>query len=129
MTVLTLPNIPPVLLDEWTAYARQSGLPLEYLILEAVTYSVRSDRLGVEAAKLICAQRQKTLILAKKHVQKNGSSPQEPISGPTTPAPAVEISHSDDSSHLGQVVHNLSPEYMDSDESSAALDDFVPRNL
>ena len=53
MPDLTLTNIPPALLQEWTEYASQSGLPLEYLILEAVTYSVRSDRLGVEAARLL----------------------------------------------------------------------------
>ena len=64
MPDLTLTNIPPALLQEWTEYASQSGLPLEYLILEAVTYSVRSDRLGVEAARLLCAQRQKNLALA-----------------------------------------------------------------
>ena len=77
MPDLTLTNIPPALLQEWTEYASQSGLPLEYLILEAVTYSVRSDRLGVEAARLLCAQRQKNLAKAKTHVQLNGPTSQE----------------------------------------------------
>ena len=133
MPDLTLTNVPAALLKEWTEYAQQSGLPLEYLILEAVTYSVRSDRLGVEAARLICAQRQKTLALTKKHIQKNGPSPQERFDGSAPVVPAAQFQDAsestDDSPHSGQVVHNLPPEYMDSSESSAALEDFVPRNL
>jgi hypothetical protein len=136
MPDFTLTNVPPVLLQEWTAYAKQSGLPLEYLILEAVTYSVRSDRLGVEAARLICVQRQKTLAATQKHIQKNGSMPQDrfhdSISAQPTPE-SMTCTHSqnesEDSPHSGQVVHNLPTEYMDSSESSAALEDFVPRNL
>lgn len=143
MPDLTLTNIPPALLQEWTEYASQSGLPLEYLILEAVTYSVRSDRLGVEAARLVCAQRQKSLALAKKHVQRNGPTPQEsfqepaPLGAPLSPPPAAVPLHpqhpatsdSDEASQSAQVVHNVPREYMDSNESSAALEDFVPRHL
>ena len=140
MPDLTLTNIPPALLQEWTKYASQSGLPLEYLILEAVTYSVRSDRLGVEAARLLCAQRQKNLALAKKHVQRNGPTPQEsfqdpaplgaPSAQPATHQPVpMATSDSDEASQSAQVVHNVPKEFMDSSESSAALEDFVPRHL
>lgn len=134
MPDLTLTNIPPVLLKEWEHYARQSGLPLEYLILEAVTYSVRSDRLGVEAARLICLQRQKTLEMTKKHIQKHGVSPPENfrVSELKTAAPLQSddtLESGIDSPHSGQVLHDLPKEYMESSESSAALEDFVPRNL
>mgnify|MGYP006875188219 FL=1 len=140
MPDLTLTNIPPALLQEWTEYASQSGLPLEYLILEAVTYSVRSARLGVEAARLLCAQRQKNLALAKKHVQRNGPTPQEsfqdpaplgaPSAQPATYQPVpMATSDSDEASQSAQVVHNVPKEFMDSSESSAALEDFVHRHL
>lgn len=129
MPDVILTNIPSALLNEWSEYALQSGLPLDYLILEAVTYSVRSDRLGVEAARLICAQRQKTLALAKKHVQKNGASPQENFHNSVPIVSESFDESSDGSSQSGQVVHNLPTEYMDSNESSAALEDYVPRNL
>lgn len=138
MPALTLTNVPPALLKEWLEYAEQSGLPLEYLILEAVTYSIRSDRLGVEAARLICAQRQKTLALTKKHIQKNGPSGQESFEASAQTLPPAQAASgqfqespdsTEDSPHTGQVVHNLPSEYMDSSESSAALEDFVPRNL
>lgn len=129
MPDVILTNVPPALLKEWSEYALQSGLPLDYLILEAVTYSVRSDRLGVEAARLICVQRQKTLASAKKHIQKNGASPQENFHDSTLLIPESFDESSDGSTHSGQVVHNLPTEYMDSNESSAALEDYVPRNL
>lgn len=129
MPDVILTNVPPNIFDEWSEYAQQSGLPLDYLILEAVTYSVRSDRLGVEAARLICAQRQKTLVLTKKHVQKHGSSPQDDFHSPTVVVPEAFDDSPGNSPHSGQVVHNLPVEYMDSTESSAALEDHVPRNL
>lgn len=129
MPDLTLTNLPPALLKEWSEYAEQSGLPLEYLIMEAVTYSVRSDRLGVEAARLVCIQRQKTLSMAKKHVQKHGPSPQDNFHAVASIPAEGSDDGSDESPHSGQLLHNLPTEYMDSSESSAALEDFVPRNL
>ena len=52
MASFHLNQIPQELLNEWEEYAQLSGLPIEYLILEAVTYTVRSDRLGIKAAQL-----------------------------------------------------------------------------
>lgn len=129
MPDVILTNVPPALLKEWSEYALQSGLPLDYLIREAVTYSVRSDRLGVEAARLICAQRQRTLASVKKHVQKNGASPKDDFNNSTLVVSESFEESPDASLHSGQVVHNLPTEYMESSESSAALEDYVPRNL
>jgi len=47
MISIVLRDIPEELYTNWMAYAHQTGLPLEYLIREATTYSVRIDRLGV----------------------------------------------------------------------------------
>lgn len=125
MTNLTLTNIPPSLLQEWKDYAVQTGLPLDYLVLEAVTYSIRSDRLGVEAAKIACAQRKRSLLNAKKNVDKYDSSK---LDTSLTGSPVL-CENEKQSISDGNIVSNLAPEYMDSDESSAGLEDFVPRNL
>ena len=136
MSDLNLTNIPPTLLKEWTDYARRSGLPLEYLILEAVTYSVRSDRLGIDAATILVRQRQHQLALSKKIVQKDATHSQVAPSL-SVPVPKIDplvvsrwpLVSDDDSLNSDAVLHHLPLEYMDSNESSAALEDFVPRNL
>ena len=120
MTSINLSNIPDSLLGEWKSYALQSGLPLEYLIQEAVTYSVRSDRLGIEAAKIVVLQKQKQLRQAQKTL-KEASSTEGAISS------LVPQESTDDS--LLPLAQGYSNEFMDSDDSAAALDDHVPRNL
>ena len=104
------------LLAEWRDYAAGAGIPLEYMIIEAVTHSVRTDRLGVDYGKALKARRQKS-------VKKEGPAPT------AAPSPVVskESSHSDD---LPTVTHSSlnNPEF-EMAESSMSLDDHIPRNL
>lgn len=51
MTVLVLPNVPDAILAEWNAYAEQSGLSLEQLVMLMTTLSVRGDRLNLSACQ------------------------------------------------------------------------------
>ena len=107
------------LLAEWRDYAAGAGIPLEYMIIEAVTHSVRTDRLGVDYGKVLKARRQKS-------VKKEGPTP---IAAPVAPSPVVskESSHSDD---LPTVTHSsLNNPECEMAESSMSLDDHIPRNL
>ena len=122
MAAITLSNIPDSLLNEWKAYALQSGLPLEYLIQEAVTYSVRSDRLGVEAAKIVVLQKQKQL----RQAQKSLKDATIPVVQPVVSNPVISVEPEEP---VLPTAHGYSDEFMDSDDSAAALDDHVPRNL
>lgn len=126
LTHLHLTNVPQTLLEEWTRYAESSGLPLEYLIMEAVTYSVRSDRLGVEAAKVVRAQRKKQLSSARKHV--NLESPNVLVSTPVETQPPT-TQGTETSNIETEIVRNLTSEFMNSSHSSAQDDDLIPRNL
>ena len=42
----------------WLIYAKDAGMPLDILILEATRYSINSDRLGVEETRLQALLRQ-----------------------------------------------------------------------
>jgi len=53
MATILLKDIPDELYLDWVEYANQTGLPLEYLIREATTYSVRKDRLGVLSSLIV----------------------------------------------------------------------------
>lgn len=50
-------QLPDHLYEVWSRYAEEAGLPLESLMVEATRFSVTSDRLGVEDAKLQELQR------------------------------------------------------------------------
>lgn len=50
-------QLPDHLFDAWSRYAEEAGLPLESLMIEATRFSITTDRLGVEDAKLQELQR------------------------------------------------------------------------
>lgn len=117
MPKVELTSIPKELLSEWQHYAEMSGLPLEYMILEAVTHSVRSDRLGVYAAEHQRNLRAKrTLKENKKIVQK------------VTPLPP-EVQSEDDEDVV--ISPQLVAKHVDleSTHSAESLEDYTPTNV
>ena len=107
------------LLAEWRDYAAGAGIPLEYMIIEAVTHSVRTDRLSVDYRKALKARRQRS-------VKKEGVVPTVPPLASSVPV-SKEFVHSDD---LPTVTHaSLNNPEFEMTESSMSLDDHIPRNL
>ncbi len=116
--------LPSDIYVEWAAYADAAGLPLEFLIREAVTHSVRNDRLGATYRKL--APPQVDGLNERETKSKKTTTRTEPknaiASKPST------TSSLDDAPIVELPAGMYEPEFMQSSDS-AALDDNVPRNV
>jgi hypothetical protein len=121
MPEVNLKDIRKEVLAEWQAYADASGLPLEYLIIEAVTFSVRSDRLGILHAKYLNERRKRKLNGA------NNSPAKEPDSVSTTPNTPndAETLPEVDNTNNNYLNQNVDP----SASSSEELEDSIPSHL